>query len=196
MKRLIVICVVGMILASAPAASGAIRTFDLDWSGASFNNSAVATGWIQIDDTLLQNPTLQFVSQWQNSDPFVVDFEITVSGGSGNGTFGFSDFTESAQFIWGTGGLTLDLDQELVGQPTLGNLWGTPDGSSGDFNIFGGSPSPYGTFNFTTTTNGGGGYKMLLTSFRPAAVIPAPGAILLGSIGVGLVNWLRRRRTL
>ena len=50
-----------------------------------------------------------------------------------------------------------------------------------------------GLISYMTFTNHGGQTQIANITFAP---IPAPGAVLLGGIGVVLVGWLRRKRTL
>ena len=104
---------VGLCLLVASAAHATLLNFDLNWSGASFGNNATATGMITIDDRFFNNPGTNNTS----AIPWATDFMITVSGsGEGDGTWSMIDYRS---LILDTGGVTLDLTTELVGQPTV-----------------------------------------------------------------------------
>ena len=110
---------------STSSVQAELVTFNLEWSGASFGNSARATASITIDDDLLPNP-----GGSGTEAPFssigVVDFTMTVTGaGGGDGTFTLDSFRTVRWDSGNAENATLDLTTELVGQPTGRASWGT-----------------------------------------------------------------------
>ena len=170
-------------------------------------NTAVITGSITFESTLLANPG---TNDFTLPNPAVLALNVTVTGASaGNGVFGLSDFSEVR---FETNGGTLDFSKSLVGQPTSNSPWGTPDGNGGDFNLFGaGVPpnvtAPVGEWFFTLCTNGGpigSGISDCtnLTSMINAAATTVPAPVssrwmllaLAGLLGLAGFAGLRRYR--
>jgi len=176
-------------------------TFEFTFTG--IQNPSMGVGYITFDDALLPNPgAVDFLLP----NPAVLDLSITITGASmGNGTYGLADFGSIA---WYTNGGLLDFSEELVGQPTLNDPWGTPsEGDGGDFNLFamgGGTEGsgtrypqipitgqrqlpPTGMWWFTLQTEGGQGDQMVLTSMRSRAAVPTLGTWGLTTLGLLLV---------
>ena len=183
---------IALLLAGA-AALASPRTFSFVFSGSTFANSAKAAGTITFEDTLLNN-TFGAATQFTNfvyavGGPELLALKVVVSGASaGNGSFGMAAFD---RVEWQTNG-TLNLDQQLIGQPTTNAPWGTADaGLGGDFNLFslaGSAPTGVAPFELSTA----GGESMHLISMAPISAVPEPGLAALFMCGLALLAWCKR----
>ena len=212
MKKLITICVVILFVAGSANAvitsssdSALIGATVIDFEGQTQGTyTSLAIGGVtftandnhlRIDDTYeaQYGQVGQYLDNGTYGDNGFSSLTITFS--TPTSAFGFQwDMAEPPDAIWNL--RAYDSSDTLLDTYLLPNTNGS---ATGAFVGLSANNIAYATLiNSSTASLPGSGtaYDWISIDNFTYQPIPAPGAILLGSIGVGLVGWLRRRRTL